>query len=88
MQSLQGGLAGLAVHGLEPGWKENLKPYKNKGQILYFSSYHDGVNYQKRKPSGTDDLCSASCGQGKRTSILQRNFWGDKSSPSLFNRKK
>ena len=20
---------------------------KNKGQILYFSSYHDGVNYQK-----------------------------------------
>ena len=38
---------GLAVHGLESGWKENLKPYKNKGQILYFSSYHDGVNYQK-----------------------------------------
>ena len=25
---------GLAVHGLESGWKENLKPYKNKGQIL------------------------------------------------------
>ena len=22
---------GLAVHGLEPGWKENLKPYKNQG---------------------------------------------------------
>ena len=38
---------GLAVHGLESGWKENLKPYKNKGQILQFSSYHDGVNYQK-----------------------------------------
>ena len=38
---------GLAVHGLEPGWKENLKPYKNQGQILQFSSYHDGVNYQK-----------------------------------------
>ena len=38
---------GLAVHGLEPGWKENLKPYKKQGQILQFSSYHDGVKYQK-----------------------------------------
>lgn len=23
---------GLAVHGLEPGWKENLKPYKTRGR--------------------------------------------------------
>ena len=78
---------GLAVHGLESGWKENLKPYKNKGQILYFSSYHDGVNYQKENHLEQTTYGSASCGQGKKNFILQRNFLGDKSSP-LINRKK
>lgn len=38
---------GLAVPEMEPGQKENLKPYKNNGQILNFLTYHDGVKYQK-----------------------------------------
>ena len=77
---------GLAVHGLEPGWKENLKPYKNQGQILQFSSYHDGVNYQKENIWNRQPMFCL-LWTGKKNFILQRNFLGDKSSP-LINRKK
>ena len=43
---MQGGL-GACRSWIGARMEGNLKPYKNKEQILYFSSYHDGVNYQK-----------------------------------------
>ena len=38
---------GLAVPGMEPGQREELKPYEKNGQVMNFPSYHDGVKYQK-----------------------------------------
>ena len=38
---------GLAVPGMEPGQREELKPYEKNGRVMNFPSYHDGVKYQK-----------------------------------------
>ena len=39
---------GLAVPAMEPGQREELKPYEKNGRIMNFPSYHDGVKYQKK----------------------------------------
>ena len=47
MQSLQGGLGACRSRiGVRMEGKPEV-PIKIRGSILYFSSYHDGVNYQK-----------------------------------------
>ncbi len=38
---------GLAVPAMEPGQREELKPYEKNGRVMNFPSYHDGVKYQK-----------------------------------------
>ena len=32
---------------MEPGQREELKPYEKNGRVMNFPSYHDGVKYQK-----------------------------------------
>ena len=39
---------GLAVPAMEPGQREELKPYEKNGRVMNFPSYHDGVKYQKK----------------------------------------
>ena len=74
---------GLAVPGMEPGQREELKPYEKNGRVMNFPSYHDGVKYQK-----THHLeKSTPCKQGKRALYCCIKLLGDNIVP-LFNGKK
>ena len=86
MQSLQGGLGACRsrIRARMEGKPEALheKPGADPS-VLVLSRWR---KISKRKPSGTDNLCSASCGQGKRTLYCSVTFGGTSRPPYLIGR--